>query len=99
MNIFVNNYKLKQQINRLKNDLLNLKHYYRDNIICQKCMLPIFSIDSDYIINQLLKNNLPIKKLYNETLLPLQNLFILICFLLIRGDFFHLKIPQMFIIH
>ncbi|CAF3868505.1 unnamed protein product [Rotaria magnacalcarata] len=73
-----------EQMNRLKNDLLHLKHYYRDDvkkddIICQKCMLPVFDIDSDYIINRLLKNNLPIKKLYNDTLLPLQHVLILIC--------------------
>lgn len=75
-----------EQMNRLKNDLLHLKHYYRDDvnkddIICQKCILPVFDIDSDYIINHLLKNNLPIKKLYNDTLLPLQHLLILICLL------------------
>ncbi|CAF4312711.1 unnamed protein product, partial [Adineta steineri] len=72
-----------EQMNRLKNDLLRLKHYYRDDvnkddITCQKCILPVFDIDSDYIINHLLKNNLPIKKLYNDTLLPLQHLLIFI---------------------
>ncbi|CAF0991224.1 unnamed protein product [Adineta steineri] len=75
-----------EQMNRLKNDFLRLKHYYRDDvnkddITCQKCILPVFDIDSDYIINHLLKNNLPIKKLYNDTLLPLQHLLIFICLL------------------
>src|ERR1700722_7737404 len=73
-----------KQMNRLRKELFDLKVYYTHNIskndiTCQKCWSPIWNLDINYTINHLLKYNLPIKKWYNDTLLPLQYLLILIC--------------------
>jgi len=55
-------------MDRFKKELLELRHYYRHNIskndiTCQKCWLPVWDLDFHYIINHLLRNNRPIKKL------------------------------------
>ena len=76
----------KQKILRLKENIEELRDNHTFNIdinnkTCQKCSRWIDCFDFNYIINHVLENNRHIKSLYNDTLLPLQDLLIGICLL------------------
>jgi hypothetical protein len=76
----------REKINTLKEKLIQLKEDARNNIntndiVCYKCWYSFYELNYNYLIFHVLENNKHIKKSYDDTLFPLQYLFILISYL------------------
>ncbi|CAF1355741.1 unnamed protein product [Adineta steineri] len=84
-NYFNENFKQEnEKLKILEQKVYKLKQIAKDNLniynpVCQQCWSLICDLDFDYITLHLLENNKPIKKYYNDTLFPLQYIFMIIC--------------------
>jgi hypothetical protein len=70
----------RQKMNRYQQEFRELRdNISNKDIACQKCWSSLSYLDFDHIINHVLENHRPVKKAYNDTLDPLQQLLIFIC--------------------
>ncbi|CAF0882394.1 unnamed protein product [Rotaria sordida] len=78
--------KEREKLNTLEQKIYELKQIAGHNldmydIVCHKCWSSIYNLNFDYVISHALENNKPIKKSYDDTLSPLQYVFIITCFI------------------
>ncbi len=75
--------KERDHLNTMKQKLFELENEARNNLhtgdlVCHQCWYSIYKLDYNSISTYVLENNRHIKKSYDDTLSPLQNLLIII---------------------
>ncbi len=78
--------KERDQSNTINNKLFQLKqeagnNLDTDDLICRRCWYSIYRLNYNSMSSYILKNNKRIKKSYDDTLYPLQNLLIFIYYI------------------
>ncbi|CAF3582661.1 unnamed protein product [Rotaria sp. Silwood1] len=76
----------REEQNKFKQQLIQLKQDAEYNMnttdtVCRQCWNDIYHLDFHYLLSHVVENYKPIKRSYDDTLLPLQNLLILIYYI------------------